>query len=114
LDSFAYADREPACRLLKKLTSGGIPTKWVSKDVRAKEDFDVTTDRVSLLSIHSAKGLDFDLVYLMGVDRIQPKDDTRDYLTHLLYVAITRAKHRLVIPHVEESEFIMKMKSCFR
>ena len=97
---------------MKKLESGGIPARWVSKDVRAKETFDITTDRVSLISIHSAKGLDFDLVYLMGVDRIQPKDDTRDYLTHLLYVAITRAKHRLVIPYVEESEFIMRMKSC--
>ncbi len=74
--------------------------------------FDITTDRVSLISIHSAKGLDFDLVYLMGVDRIQPQDDTRDHLIRLLYVAITRAKHRLVIPYVEESEFIVKMKSC--
>jgi superfamily I DNA/RNA helicase len=76
--------------------------------------FDITTDRESLISIHSAKGLDFDLVNLMGVDRIQPKDDTRNYLTHLLYVAVTKAKHRLVIPYKDESEFISKMKAGLR
>jgi DNA helicase II / ATP-dependent DNA helicase PcrA len=60
--------------------------------------FDITTDRVSLISIHSAKGLDFDLVYLVGVDRIIPTDETRERLIRLLYVAITRAKYKLVIP----------------
>ncbi|MFZ2088112.1 MAG: hypothetical protein WAU47_06020 [Desulfobaccales bacterium] len=38
----------------------------MSQDLRAKEMFDITTDRVSLISIHSAKGLDFDLVYPGG------------------------------------------------
>ncbi|NIR16930.1 MAG: ATP-binding domain-containing protein, partial [Desulfobacterales bacterium] len=50
----------------------------------------MTTDRVSLISIHSSKGLDFDLVYLIGVDRIQPTELTRGYLTNLIYVAMTR------------------------
>lgn len=89
-----------------------FPTKWVSQDVGGKELFYITTDRISLISIHSAKGLEFDLVYLVGADRIQPKDDTRDHLIRLLYVVITRAKHRLVIPYVEESEFIVRMKAC--
>jgi ATP-dependent exoDNAse (exonuclease V) beta subunit len=74
--------------------------------------YDVTTDRVSLISIHSSKGLDFDLVYLTGVDRIQPTHLTRAYLANLLYVAMTRAKYRLVIPYVKETEFIRQMKSC--
>jgi len=92
----------------------GIPTKWVSEDVRAKELFDITTDRVSLISIHSAKGLDFDLVYLLGVDRIIPTDETRGRLIRLLYVAITRAKYRLVIPYLEETEFISRFKECLK
>ena len=92
--------------------SAFIPTKWVSEDVRAKELFDITTDRVALISIHSAKGLDFDLVYLLGVDRIIPDDDTRERLIRLLYVAITRAKYRLVIPYVGETEIITRLKAC--
>jgi superfamily I DNA/RNA helicase len=73
---------------------------------------DITTDRVSLISIHSAKGLDFDLVYLLGADQIIPTDETRDRLIRLLYVAITRAKYRLVIPYVEDTEFITRFKTC--
>jgi ATP-dependent exoDNAse (exonuclease V) beta subunit len=101
-------------RVRKKLEASGIPTTWVSQDVRAKEMYDVTTDRVSLISIHSSKGLDFDLVYLVGVDRIQPTQLTRAYLTNLIYVAMTRAKYRLVIPYVRETEFIKRMKGCFK
>jgi ATP-dependent exoDNAse (exonuclease V) beta subunit len=48
----------------------------------------------------------------MGVDRIIPTHETRDRLIRLLYVAITRAKYRLVIPYVEETEFIARFKNC--
>jgi ATP-dependent exoDNAse (exonuclease V) beta subunit len=74
--------------------------------------YDVTTDRVSLISIHSSKGLDFDLVYLVGLDHIQATDETRSNLVSLVYVAMTRAKYRLVIPYVEETELIKRIKGC--
>jgi len=108
--AFRYAGREFPERILQGLEGAGIPAKWVSQDVRAKETFDVTTDRVSLVSVHSAKGLDFDLVYLVGADRIRATDETRAQLTRLLYVAMTRARYRLVIPFVRETEFILRMK----
>ena len=111
-DQFKYEGKEAPAHLLQKLETAGIPTKWVSEDVRAKELFDITTDRVSLISIHSAKGLDFYLVYMVGADQIIATDETRERLTRLLYVAITRAKYRLVIPYVEETEFISQMKFC--
>lgn len=110
-EGFRYERKEFPGQILKKLESAGIPTNWVSQDIRAKELFDITTDRVSLISIHSAKGLDFDLVYLVGVDRIIPTDETRERLIRLIYVAITRARYRLVIPYVEETEFIGRLKA---
>ena len=111
-DLFAYDNRALPMRILRRLEAYGIPVSWVSQDARAKEMFDVTTDRVSLISIHSSKGLDFDLVYLVGVDHIHPTDQSRNTLTSLIYVAMTRAKYRLVIPYVEESELIKSMKDC--
>ena len=72
----------------------------------------LTTDRVSLVSIHSAKGLEFDLVYLVGLDRISPSPETTDILLRLLYVAITRAKHRLVTPYFQEGDLITRMLRC--
>jgi ATP-dependent exoDNAse (exonuclease V) beta subunit len=74
--------------------------------------YDVTTDRVSLISIHSSKGLDFDLVYLVGLDRIHGTDELKQNLIPLVYVAMTRAKYRLVIPYVEETDLIRRIKSC--
>lgn len=111
-ERFAYDNRAVPMRLLRRMDEAGIPAAWVSQDVRSKEMFDVTTDRVSLISIHSSKGLDFDLVYLVGMDRIHVTDKTWPNIRMLIYVAMTRAKYRLVIPYVEETELIKRMKSA--
>jgi superfamily I DNA/RNA helicase len=111
-DGFAYDNRALPMRLLRRLEESGIPSTWVSQDVKAKESYDVTTDRVSLISIHSSKGLDFELVYLVGMDRLRCTEKTRSHIRLLTYVAMTRAKYRLVIPYVAETELIRRMKSC--
>jgi len=72
----------------------------------------VTTDRVSLIGIHSSKGLDFDLVYLVGLDHIHARETSKQNLVSLVYVAMTRAKHRLVIPYVEKRDLIRRIKGC--
>ena len=109
---FAYDNRALPMRLLGRLETSGIPAAWISKDVRSKEMYDITTDRVSLISIHSSKGLDFELVYLVGLDHIRPAAATKDALISLVYVAMTRAKYRLVIPYMEETELISRMQKC--
>jgi hypothetical protein len=109
---FAYDNRALPMRLLGKMETSGIPAAWVSQDVRSKEMYDITTDRVSLISVHSSKGLDFDLVYLVAIDHIRPTEAMKETLLSLVYVAMTRAKYRLVIPYVEETEFISRMKRC--
>jgi hypothetical protein len=111
-DRFSYDNRALPMRLLRNLEGAGIPSTWVSQDVRSKEMYDVTTDRVSLISIHSSKGLDFDLVYLVGLDHIRGTEETRQNLMSLVYVAMTRAKYRLVIPYVEETDLISRIKGC--
>jgi hypothetical protein len=111
-DRFSYDNRALPMRLFRSLEGAGIPSTWVSQDVRSKEMYDVTTDRVSLISIHSSKGLDFDLVYLVGLDHIHGTEETKQNLISLVYVAMTRAKVRLVIPHVEETDLISRIKSC--
>ncbi len=113
-DRFAYDNRALPMRILKKLEISDIPSTWVSQDVRSKEMYDITTDRVSLISIHSSKGLDFDLVYLIGMDRIHTSDKTLENLITLIYVAMTRAKYKLVVPYVEETEIIRRMKRCLK
>lgn len=108
---FAYDNRALPMRILGRLETSGIPAAWVSQDVRSKEMYDITTDRVSLISIHSSKGLDFELVYLVGIDHIRPTGATKDAFISLVYVGMTRAKYRLVIPYVEETELIKRMSN---
>ena len=72
------------------------------------DNYDTDQDRVVLMTIHSAKGLEFPYVFIAGMDEgIFPG---RNALAHpaeieeerrLAYVAITRAKHRLMITSAE-------------
>lgn len=70
------------------------------------DNYDTTTDRVSLMTIHAAKGLEFPVVYLVAAeDGIFPSQLSRgepeemEEERRLAYVAITRAKKRFTATH---------------
>ncbi|MFH1983326.1 MAG: 3'-5' exonuclease, partial [Pseudomonadota bacterium] len=56
------------------LEARGILSTWLSEDYRAKHSYDVTSDRVTISTIHSAKGLDWANVFIVGIDYIEPKE----------------------------------------
>jgi ATP-dependent DNA helicase UvrD/PcrA len=68
----------------------------------------VDPDRVSLLTFHATKGLEFSRVYVLGVEDNQlpgyyaiteDREDEIREARRLLYVAMTRAKDRLVLTY---------------
>ena len=72
------------------------------------DNYDENADRVSLMTIHSAKGLEFDYVYLIGMeDGLFPSDRSRFSETELeeerrlAYVGMTRAKKELHLIRAE-------------
>lgn len=74
-----------------------IPVLWVSRNVAVKETFDITADRLTLISVHSSKGLDFECVYLVGMD---PDDRSRSGspgAETAALVGMTRARYSLTI-----------------
>ncbi len=80
--------------------------------VEAKDDSKAGNDAVSVMTVHGAKGLEFDLVFIPGLeDSIFPSHrslEERNGLEEerrLLYVAITRAKKELIMSYTK-SRFI--------
>lgn len=80
-------------------------------------------DSVTLMTVHSAKGLEFDTVFITGLEEgLFPSlrndvDDDIEEERRLFYVAITRAKRTLYITHANDrirfGMHEMKMKSRF-
>jgi superfamily I DNA and RNA helicase len=96
-------------RFGKVLSSRGIMHNWASEDYRSKRSYDITTDSVTISTIHSTKGLDYACVFLVGLDSLEPDGWTEGQIRNLTYVAITRARHRLFIPYVEENDVISRL-----
>ncbi len=66
-------------------------------------------DAVQLMSIHSAKGLEFQTVFITGLeDGLFPHDNSRnepdgmEEERRLMYVAITRARRQLFLTHAQQ------------
>jgi superfamily I DNA/RNA helicase len=73
------------------------------------DSWDPRADRVSLLTLHAAKGLEFPVVFLVGCeDGVLPlrwgsdKDADSAEERRLFFVGITRARQRLILSHVRE------------
>lgn len=73
------------------------------------DNYDASADAVTLMTIHSAKGLEFPVVFLPGMEEgIFPGNQASMYPDELeeerrlAYVAITRAKKRLFMIHARE------------
>lgn len=77
------------------------------------------TDKVTLMTVHSAKGLEFKQVFLVGLEEdlfpsqmmLQSQADLEEE-RRLFYVAITRAEKKLMISYAESRYQFGRLKSC--
>jgi DNA helicase-2/ATP-dependent DNA helicase PcrA len=78
------------------------------KTLEELEDFNFRTQKVSLLTMHAAKGLEFPVVFVAGLEAglmpYQPPGGRADEEeeARLLFVALTRGKERLFISRARE------------
>lgn len=59
--------------------------------------FDWAAPTVKLVTLHSAKGLEFPFVAIAGLHRMPAREESLDEAARLLYVGMTRATQRLVL-----------------
>jgi DNA helicase-2/ATP-dependent DNA helicase PcrA len=76
-------------------------------------------EAVQLLTVHAAKGLEFDVVFLTGLEQgLFPHENSmaeRDGLEEerrLMYVAMTRARKRLYLTHAQTRMLHGQMRHC--
>ncbi|HPL67595.1 MAG TPA: 3'-5' exonuclease [Smithellaceae bacterium] len=97
--------------VIKTLEGKGILHNWISEDYRAKRSYDVTTDNITLSTIHSLKGLDYACVFVLGLDWLGPGNRwSEEQIRKLAYVAVTRAREKLFIPYCTENDLIKSMR----
>lgn len=95
--------------------------------LRTDEQFDILEERVKILTIHSAKGLEFPVVFLVGLhegtlpNRRRPMDDEEAEIAlerdrTIMYVGVTRAAEALYLVTSQEnpSSFILEISKLLR
>jgi DNA helicase-2/ATP-dependent DNA helicase PcrA len=87
--------------ILEALDRSGIPCHSVGED----EPHDPRSQNVAVMTMHAAKGREFEVVFVTGVERGLVPLERQGFVTdpdeerRLLYVAMTRARRLLVLSH---------------
>lgn len=82
------------------------------EDFEKQQEDQVDTNRVTLMTIHASKGLEFEVVFVVGAEEnlfphsnsiVDQKDLEEE--RRLAYVAITRAKNKLYMTHASQRTY---------
>ncbi|MFI5254695.1 MAG: ATP-dependent helicase [Candidatus Limnocylindrales bacterium] len=96
-----YADLAPDDALDRLLEETAL--------VADQDAYNASDDRVTLITLHAAKGLEFDVVFISGLEEgvfphSRALEDGRqmEEERRLAYVGLTRARHRLYLTHATQ------------
>jgi Nuclease-related domain/UvrD-like helicase C-terminal domain/AAA domain len=73
--------------------------------------FDWTAPSVKLITLHSAKGLEFPMVFISGLDCMPWMGESLEEELRLLYVGMTRATQRLILTAAGSSPVVDRLKN---
>jgi Nuclease-related domain/AAA domain/UvrD-like helicase C-terminal domain len=96
--------------LERALAARHIPLQ--SMNATAYRRFDWAWPSVKLLTLHSAKGLEFPLVIVAGLQSLPLGDEPLEDAVRLLYVAMTRATHELVLSAHGPSPLVQRVREA--
>lgn len=94
--AIVFRSGKTGARLARALDSANIPF-LLAHDKTTKSDYDPEVNRVSLLTIHSSKGLEFATVVVAGIGEYAVTEEDIEQEVRLLYIAMTRAMDNLLL-----------------
>ena len=93
------------------LAAQNITYFWLSESQNSKGSFDQFRDAVTISTIFSAKGLEFEIVYIVGLELYPWSKRNKRENASLLYVAMTRAKSELYMYSTEDTPYVKEIRS---
>lgn len=93
----------------KALERRGIPVEVMWANMAG--GLDLREPTVKVMTVHSAKGIDFDIVFLVGLESLPDglsNEDVQQGRTG--YVGMTRAKDRLVITYSHDNAYLERIR----
>ncbi len=99
--------------VIRELARHGIPFTS-AKDSHSKAHLFEGKASVKLVSMHSAKGLEFERVFIPAIDRLPGTGDDPVAEAKLLYVAMTRATDKLVMTCTGDGGFVGRLDRSLR
>lgn len=90
---------------VEALGQAGLPLQQAgTESLHETDDMDFSVEKISLLTMHAAKGLEFEVVFIVGLEEgvlpYEPPNDRPVSLEEerrLFYVAMTRARRQLFL-----------------
>jgi DNA polymerase III delta prime subunit len=97
--------------VLYALNKAAIPARAVYPN--QAEDFDLSEPSVKVMTVHSAKGYEFDVVFLVGMEYLRDLDGSEraEHEGRTGYVGATRAKDQLVLTYSRENSYLDRIRS---
>lgn len=104
------------CRIKRHMDAVGLALQrkgiaFQSMNTPGFRSFDWMRPSVKLLTLHSAKGLEFPMVVVVGLDAMPAAGEPMDEEVRLLYVGMTRATHELVLSAAGTSPMVRRVQN---
>lgn len=91
------------------LRQAGIPASWLNRDSHSRKK--LVDNTVSIVTLHSSKGLEFAVVAIPGLGYLPREGDDVTEEVRLLYVGMTRAMEHLVMTCHAKSGFVERIRA---
>ena len=103
-----YVSAKQGFSIAGALSDQSIPHTWLGTK-QYKSAYDPGIDQVTVLTMHSSKGLEFSRVIMLGVGQLAETEARKQQNARLLYVGMTRAQECLLMTTSNDNEFSRRM-----